>query len=110
MPCQWLPLSGAIRPCCDDVCSALFEEGEQVGVELLLWVANRPCGAPGYTFRVASLTSSTDRWAEASMGMIWSSSPWTIKVVLPQGVPAAGPPEGAAATALGRDRGQVGLK
>jgi hypothetical protein len=34
------------------------------------------------------------------MGTIWSS-PWTIKVVPPQGMPAAGPPESAAATALG---------
>jgi DnaK suppressor protein len=89
---------------------ALFEEGEQVGVELLLWVANRPCGRRDTPFRVASLTSSTDRRAEASMGMIWSSSPWTIKVGAATGVPAAGPPEGAAATALGRGRGQVGLK
>jgi len=45
-----------------------------------LWVANRPWGAPGYTFRVASLTSSTDRRAEASMGTIWSSSPWMVRV------------------------------
>jgi hypothetical protein len=43
---------------------SLFEEGEQVGVELLL-----------------------------PMGMIWSSSPWTIKVGAATGLPAAGLPK-----------------
>ena len=40
----------------------------------------RPWGAPGYSFRLPSLTSCTDRRAEASIGTIWSSSPWTIRV------------------------------
>ena len=57
------------------------EEVEQVGVELVLVGATWASPwAPGYTFRVASGTSSTDRRAEALMGTIWSSSPWTIRV------------------------------
>src|SRR5215218_4353279 len=51
-----------------------LDEVEQVGVELVFVGGEQAVGAPGYTFRVASLTSSTDRRAEASMGTIWSSS------------------------------------
>jgi hypothetical protein len=36
-----------------------------------LKVPTRPCGAPGYTFRVESVTSFDDCWAEAPMGRIW---------------------------------------
>ena len=62
--------------------SALPEEGEQVGVELVLVRGDlgQAVGGAGYTFRVASVISSADRRAEPSMGTIWSSSPWTISV------------------------------
>src|SRR4029453_8406827 len=49
-------------------------ESSRSALNWSLWVAHSPWGAPGYTFRVASLTSSTDRRAEGSMGTIWSSS------------------------------------
>lgn len=40
-----------------------------------LWVSGKPCGAPGYSFSFAFLTSFTVARPDASIGTIWSSSP-----------------------------------
>jgi hypothetical protein len=75
-------LQDVVRPTATEGLSPPVEEVEQVGVELVLVRGDlgQAVGAPGYSFRVASGTSSTDRRAEAPMGTIWSSSPWMIRV------------------------------